>query len=62
MYVTTTAHGCCYLSNVDSFLEGRGQGGSGVVRGKGIQLQSLKSNAHFIKVEYDNHYGIRAHA
>jgi hypothetical protein len=44
------------------FLEGRGQGGSGVVRGKGIQLHSLISNAHSIKVEYDNHYGIRAHA
>ncbi len=52
MYVTTTTHGCCYLSNVDSFSGGQG---AGVVRGKGIQLQSLISNAHSIKVEYDNH-------
>jgi hypothetical protein len=44
------------------FLEGRGQDGSGVVRGKGIQLQSLISNLQSIEVEYDNHYGIRAHA
>jgi hypothetical protein len=59
MFVTTTAHGC-YLPNVDSFSGGQGR--SGVVRGKGILLQSLISNAHTIKVEYDNHYGIRAHA
>jgi hypothetical protein len=26
MYVTTTAHGCCYLSNVDSFSGGQGAG------------------------------------